>query len=87
MPTLESEILAKMSHSYYVHFVEYSWTRKNVTQLVPKFIVWHKMYKGSCVWVGLYVCFCAPCVAQKHLFRGYLFPSYEFKVLYNYIIY
>lgn len=37
-------MLAKMSHSYYVHFAEYSRIRKNVTQLVSN-LVWWKVYE------------------------------------------
>lgn len=45
MPILELEMLAKMSHSYFVYFAEYPRTRKNVTQLVPS-IEWWKVYEG-----------------------------------------
>lgn len=47
MPTLESEMFAKMPPFSYVHFAEYSCTRKNGTQLVPN-LVWWKAYKGFC---------------------------------------
>lgn len=45
MPILELEMLAKMLHSYFIHFVKYSCTRKNVTHLVYS-LVWRKVYKG-----------------------------------------
>lgn len=40
-------MLAKMSHSYYVHFTKYSHTTKNVTKLVPN-LVWRKEYGEFC---------------------------------------
>ena len=45
MPSLELEMLAKVSHSYYVNFDECSRTRKNFTQSVPN-LVWRKVYGG-----------------------------------------